>query len=200
VDKYLKAVRASAEKVRPPSGASVLKEELSPLTKLVLFICFSAWLVCCVCWAVLPDDAATTRVTIMLLYLCIVASTTVCDAHISTAAVLEGLDFAASQIDAPELLAKIGDLRSKVNRTRRTILVPGALLAGVTGSLLLMMMTPLASELTQRVDYLALTWVPIYVGNLYGHLSHWRAQEGGDGSSRRVTAEKIDFNDELNAR
>jgi hypothetical protein len=131
----------------------------------------------------------------MVLYLCIVASTTMCDVHISTAALLRGLDFAESQIDVPELLGKIGYLRSKVNRTRRTILVPGALLAGVTGSLLLMMMTPLAAELTRRVDYLALTWVPIYVGHVYGHLSHGcKKAQKHEGSSRRVVVvqDKLD--------
>jgi hypothetical protein len=165
-DKYIKAVlAASASKKRDPQGVS--EDLLSPLTKLVIGITSGGWLICCVVWAILPDDAATGRVMVMLTYLCIVASTTVCNVHMSTAAVMRGLDFAESQIDIPDLLTGIRALRSKLAITRRLAIVPGTLLAAVTGSLLIMTMTPLEAELTQRVDYLALTWLPIYIAALY---------------------------------
>ena len=173
VDKYIKAVRASASKTRhQQDNLGVSEDRLSPLTKLVLSMTFGGWLLCCVVWALLPDNAATGRVMVMLAYLCIVASTTVCNVHMSTAALLRGLAFAESQIDVPELLTMIRGLRSKLARTRRTIIVPGTLLAAVTGALLIMTMTPLAAELTHRVDYLALTWVPNYIANVVGHLSY----------------------------
>lgn len=175
IDKYLKVVRATAQGIKLVKDA---KQSLTRETQSVIAISLAAWAVSCVPWF-----AAETSNRERWAILFALAGLTNIASALMTHLTISALDRDLRKFETEEnnragdggavMANKLRRLRAKLARTHRSIMLPAAITVLLILSCFCVAVT---TESTQRFDYSIQVWYVVYLGTIYGHVSHQRAQ------------------------
>ncbi len=188
IDKYLKVVRATAQGIMigKDTRRNKVRSKLSPETLVVIVGCLAAWMACSIVWLTLLRNARACWALLFVLVGFSIATATL-SSHRTISALdheLRKSEFEHQQrtkVLTNTLLMssniamsnKLRRLRCKLARTHRSIIIPGF----VTILMVFLFLGLVATaESTQRLDYSVQAWYVVYLGTLYGLISHRRAQ------------------------
>jgi hypothetical protein len=157
LNKYVLVNKANAAKLRGQDDVD--QTGLAPETVSAMAICFVAWGICCVIWAVAPTS---NRSAASCFFATVGASVTTLGWFTATSikTLDQDLAFLESQVTDEAMLSKLAVLRSKMSQTRVSVIGPCVLLAAVTFFGAVISVVPSAfPSLSQQVDYVWFFWV-----------------------------------------